>query len=116
MSDTCSWLLRALGVWVCACGCGHSLLFRKWGLERSRSRPAEQSLPRWLYSRLRATTLARSGGGRWKVVVEVKWLCCVCVSVVYVRVFAPHCAVHFCARHAYTYRRIAQRHWYARQT
>ena len=29
--------------------------------------------------------------------LEVKWLCCVCVSVVYVRVFALHCAVHCCA-------------------
>ena len=44
------------------------------GIE-AQSVPAERSLPRWLYSRLRATTLARSGGGRWKVVVEVKWQC-----------------------------------------
>ena len=45
VSDTCSWVLRALGVRVCACGCGHPLLFRTRGLERSRSCPAERSLP-----------------------------------------------------------------------
>ena len=33
--------------------------------------------------------------------LEVKWLCCVCVSVVYVRVFALHSAVHCCARHSF---------------
>ena len=33
--------------------------------------------------------------------IEVKWQCCVCVSVVYERVFALHCAVHCCARHAF---------------
>ena len=53
--------------------------------------------------------------GQDRRVFEVKWQCCVCVSVVYVHVFALHCAVHSCARHAYTYRHIAPRHRYARQ-